>query len=80
LNLKFWLQEFTNTLCDLISLQEPYNQLEVLQHIMYLILLQVGTTNPTATLWVVDLSRPSNLSQVDLKPSSLLKYDLQAEW
>lgn len=43
-------------------------------------LLQVGTRNPAATLWAVDLSRPSQLRQVDLKPSPLLKHDAQAEW
>jgi hypothetical protein len=80
LNRKFCLHKLKIILCDLISLQEPYNQLKVLQHIMYFMLLQVGTGNPVATLWVVDLSRPSQLRQVDLKLSPLVKYDSQAEW
>jgi dipeptidyl aminopeptidase/acylaminoacyl peptidase len=41
---------------------------------------KVGTRNPAATLWVVDLSRPSLLRQAELKPSLLPKHDPQAEW
>jgi hypothetical protein len=52
----------------------------MLQNIIYFMLLQVGTRNPAATLWVVDVSHPSQLKQMDLKLSPLLKHDSQAEW